>query len=672
MKKFTLAAALLGASAVMLAAPVTPDAALQRALGDAPRKVAGAPSAFKLVKTEMASETPALYLFANEKSHAFIVTPADDCAPSLLGYGTNPLTDAEGNYAPGFQYWISQLARQVEYASTAEGMRLIPMKARPERAPIEPLCKTLWNQSEPYNNLCPKISGERAVTGCVATAMAQAMKYFNWPERGTGKMFNSVAGRSQDFSKIQFDWANMLDTYYGVESTKEQQKAVAQLMMCCGYSVNMGYSLSGSGAVSSDIPGALGNFFFYDKSMQYLLRDNYSLLDWEDMIYANLSTTGPVIYDGQSIDGGHSFICDGYDKDGYFHFNWGWGGMSDGFFLLDALDPIHQGIGGASAGFDYMQDVILGIKPDYNGDSQPNNSTIIYSSAPEITYVSDADGNYILVQTVSEYSPIYNSGPFTISDGKLGMEFTKVDDPTATSLYSMVEIGEDLPVRYGFSRFGLPLPEGITDGQYSMHLVFQIGDGEIRPVLGPIYEANTWILTLSQIPDECEVQEVAKILPDMEDIRMPETAIIGENFEMSCKFVNTVDTPYMNFLYALVLDDKMENVAALSFPAIFDLEGNGTMEMNFSQPFVQGNVSEGTHPVAMAVVVGGYYGLYNEPTEVTFTKTVGVESIANEAEGEVEAYYTISGTYAGRDFNQLPAGLYIAKTSTGARKIAKR
>ena len=239
--------------------------------------------------------------------------------------------------------------------------------------PVGPLVKTKWNQSAPYNLYTPKISDVNTPVGCVATSFGQAMKYFNYPESGEGKKTYKWGTRnlSIDFSRTKFEWDNMLDVYTG-DYTEDQAKAVSTLMRAVGYSVEMNYTANGSGAASYLIVRALVDYFKYDKSVDYYTRLNYSDDEWSRMIYNNLVNCGPVIYNGTSpLDGGHSFICDGYDGKGYFHINWGWGGVSDGYYALTALTPEIQGIGGSMGGFNYSQDAVLGMKiPDADSPAE--------------------------------------------------------------------------------------------------------------------------------------------------------------------------------------------------------------------------------------------------------------------------------------------------------------
>jgi hypothetical protein len=218
---------------------------------------------------------------------------------------------------------------------------------------VSPLVQTKWDQSPYYNNLCPydNSKGERTVTGCVATAMAQVMNYWEYPKKGTGfhSYNHSKYGTlNANFGSTTYDWANMPNELTSSSSTV-QKNAVATLMYHCGVSVDMDYNVSsegGSGAyvISSRSPVthcteyALKTYFGYKTSIQGVQKADYTTTNWKNLLKAELDASRPIVYAGFG-DGGHCFVCDGYDNNDYFHFNWGWGGLYDGYFALNALIP---------------------------------------------------------------------------------------------------------------------------------------------------------------------------------------------------------------------------------------------------------------------------------------------------------------------------------------------
>ena len=299
-----------------------------------------------------------------------MIVSGDDRTIAVLGYADSGSIH-EDDMPDGLRYLLEGYEEQIAHIPTDAGVQLY----RGGYTPIEPLIQTHWNQGKPYNNLCPTIDGKHVVTGCVATSFAQLMYYHKYPTESCAPIpAYSTNTQDKDGKKITldvpalpattFDWDNMIDDYNPINpetgkkyvgGTDAQQAAVATLMQYCGSSVEMMYGLGTSSAYNEAIPFALKTYFGYDGGVSHAYRKNYSYAGWVDLIYNELAARRPVILGGQAAGGGHSFICDGYDTndhagaDGdYFHMNWGWGGSSDGYFLLSVLQPWEQGIGGSS------------------------------------------------------------------------------------------------------------------------------------------------------------------------------------------------------------------------------------------------------------------------------------------------------------------------------------
>jgi len=369
-KIYTLALGLLmtaGAYADIL----TPEQALARLNSDSSvsRKMKSRVGRKLMHTTRTAQGDPALYIFSAAGSdNGFTILSADDVAYPLLGYTESGSFNPD-DMAPAMRWWLEEYGRQIEFAK-ANGRKGDTRAAAPEgRRDIEPLIKTRWDQGVPYNGMCPIVNGQRAYTGCVATAMSQIMYYFKYPACGTGSISYNDEGSGKrltwDFSKHPFDWDNMLPTYSNNEWTEAQASAVANLMKSAGAAVKMAYSADSSGAFSMLTPQAFTKFFGYDPNIKFMLRSYVSSTEWDRMMYENLEKVGPVLCGGGSfIGGGHSFVCDGYNaSSGLFHFNWGWSEMSDGYYALNALNPSALGAGGGGGGgYNFDQDAVFGIQ----------------------------------------------------------------------------------------------------------------------------------------------------------------------------------------------------------------------------------------------------------------------------------------------------------------------
>lgn len=375
--RYILALAVIANAFVADGKTVTPGQALIRANATpamkamAAGKTAGSMNP-ALVYTQFTEKgSPAAYIFNNAAGKGYMVLAGDDVAWPVLGYSDNGKIE-DGAIPPQLEWWLQEYARQIDYA-VASGSTSLSDNANPvcPKAPaIAPLIKTHWDQGAPYNDKCPLVNGQRAYTGCVATSMAQVMKYFNYPEVGQNSIsYNDDEGcgkrLSLNFAQRRFDWSNMLDNYREGQYTDAQAEAVASLMQAAGYSVKMSYAADASGALAMNISRGLIRYFNYDPDMEYALRSYYSSTEWKQKIVDNLANVGPILYGGASmLGGGHSFILDGYDGNGYFHFNWGWSEMSDGYYLLDALNPSSLGAGGGTGGgYNFTQDALFGVQP---------------------------------------------------------------------------------------------------------------------------------------------------------------------------------------------------------------------------------------------------------------------------------------------------------------------
>ncbi len=355
---------------------LTPEEALQRAMSNTKGMRIPGTHQLKLSYAESIEGKDLVYVF-NDLEQGFIVVGGDDNMEALLGYSDNGAFDYN-TAPPALKWWFNQYANEALHSVESlpiENLGNTPQKAPEvsERAPIETLIKTKWGQNAPFNKYCPSISGYQCVTGCVATALAQIIKYYGYPNTGSGSNVYGWNGQALEynFASANFNYAEMLDVYNDifvpngkVNATEEQENAVANLMFACGVAVNMNYNLQASSASDIYIPFALQEFFGYRKDAKFLKRSFFVTKDWEDLIYSELKEGRPVIYGGQTLSGGgHEFICDGYDGNGYFHINWGWEGLADGNYRLSSLLPDQQGTGGFDGGYDCSQSIVCGIEP---------------------------------------------------------------------------------------------------------------------------------------------------------------------------------------------------------------------------------------------------------------------------------------------------------------------
>ena len=338
-----------------------------------------------------ATVTESYYLFNVGDNAGYIIASGDDCAPAILGYADTGFVDSD-SMPNNMKEWLAEYASQIKYMQET-GLSYSGNIALTATHPaISPLLTTTWDQRDPYNQNCPDFfTYGKCVTGCVATAMAQVMYYHransvtattatipaydcrkNWTS--SGETLGHIHVDAIPAGSL-IDWNNMLDSYKS-SSTTIQQQAVANLMKYCGAAVQMDYAdewNGGSGAYSKDVPIALKVYFNYSNNTELKNRSDYSSdEEWDNLIYNELKSSRPVFYSGSNSSGGHAFVCDGYDGQGYYHINWGWSGTSDGFFLLSALDPNEQGTGGSSAGYNNDQAALINAEPSNTIPSTDN------------------------------------------------------------------------------------------------------------------------------------------------------------------------------------------------------------------------------------------------------------------------------------------------------------
>lgn len=369
-----------------------------------------------------ASERPdAFYVFNADNNGGFVIVSGDDRTTDILGYSKTGNLDME-QLPDNLKWWLESYARQIE----ALGTSLEPVQKAKARGgdgwdAIEPMIKTQWNQYYPYNMMCPDYNGldwrdagfdtnhliidnpnYHCVTGCVATAMAQVLYFHEYPDNCPALPAYTITSKGWTIKELpatKFEWDKMKETY-NEDETDESAETVAKLMRYCGQTVMMNYNLLDYGGSSAHLSGdVLTEVFGYSKNIRELYRDPYTTSQWEEMIYAELAARRPVLYSGQSSTGGHQFIIDGYDGNGLFHMNWGWGGMSDDYYVLSLANPKDQGAGGSNGAYQFDQSALFGVEPGNAEEVQMPQFVSNISSMGTVVYTrANADEDFTNVR----------------------------------------------------------------------------------------------------------------------------------------------------------------------------------------------------------------------------------------------------------------------------------
>ena len=336
-------------------------------------------------KGEITLSQESYYVFPNANSKGFTIVSGDDRLPEIVGYSSQGSYD-ENNLPEGFISFMKayqNLYNKVNLGDAEALKNLAEIKAWRNKknasaastSAVAPLLGNIeWDQTSPYNNMCPRYDSVHvAATGCVATAMAQVMAYYKYPKQlkadipGYVNRWNGIPMEIPTITREEgvYDWDNMLPKYNKEANATQQQKdAVAKLMYHCGAAVQMNYGPESAASVSAS---KLAKYFGYDADlMMDLNRSTFSLDKWMQIIDTELAAGRPVLYGGQASDGGHQFICDGKDGEGLYHINWGWSGSQNGYFDLSLLNPEKGGTGSGSSteGYNRLCSMTIGIAPD--------------------------------------------------------------------------------------------------------------------------------------------------------------------------------------------------------------------------------------------------------------------------------------------------------------------
>ena len=338
-----------------------------------------------------ANEQPYYYVFNAGDDGGYVIVSGDDRVEPILGYVDQGSFDPD-NIPENMRSWLQTYADEIKYIVVNDIQPDSPLlkkrnRIQGTRHSVGEILTTRWNQGSPYNITCPKYykkeDGTRhyPATGCTATAMAQVLYFYKYPEKTKAVIpshsntytYTTDGGKTTKTATVTtpaiprntvIDWDNMRDTYnwIDIDHANAQDTAVANLMLYCGQAVKMGWGPSSGANFSAE---AYINYFGYDSRAYVGERSNYSIDDWFDLLYNEIDLGFPVLFSGFSSGGGHAFVLDGFDGENLFHLNWGWGGGSNGWFLVGILNPgDNSGIGASSSsdGYSMSQRALFNLR----------------------------------------------------------------------------------------------------------------------------------------------------------------------------------------------------------------------------------------------------------------------------------------------------------------------
>jgi hypothetical protein len=404
-------------------------------------------------------ENQPLYYVFNISTGGFVAISAFDGVFPVLCYSFSGDYSLE-NQPENFKAWMGQYERQISYAiSTSAGpdekaisiwdYYLDPVNRSKPFAGREvlPMLTSNWDQGTYYNAMCPADAAGpsgHCVTGCVATTLGQLLNYFRWPESGTG----SYSYDCPPYGTLSVDYSSANYNYDLMENAVEHDnQEVAELLYDLGVSVDMVYGPDGSGMYNHKAAYTLKTYFKFSPETQYVFRDS-TTMDWDSLIISHLDRNIPLYYAGWSVPNvnGHAFVCDGYQGENFYHFNWGWSGSNDGYFYTDNLSP-----GGNN--FNLAQELVINAVPDTNlydypvhcqGDKEFEAlyGTIDDGSGPLYGYANGSDCNWLITPNDSVNGITLNFHRFETEPG----DYLTVYDGSDTGAPVLGTFtGQDLP-----------------------------------------------------------------------------------------------------------------------------------------------------------------------------------------------------------------------------------
>lgn len=587
-------------------------------------------------KTLSCQETKAdepYYIFSSDNS--FVIASGDDRFPAVLGYSNNSSLNRD-DMPPALKHLLRACSTPTDVPASPSEPHA---SGSVSRKPILPLVRSTWGQEAPFNRMCPRAdsTGTQTLTGSVATALAQVMRFHTWPYAMDCDIPAYVSDNVEEIPELKGDlfpkW-KPIKFYYHTSERDSTAVAVAQFMTFCCQAVktNFGYT---SSAATSDVVPALTRYFQYAPTARYVQRQYFSAEEWAELIYNELFERRPVIYRASNyVDGGHAFVCDGIDKNGMFHINWGWHGKGDGYFDLACLNPEAGSNTVINDGFDNGAAMVIGIQPNRDALQYDNPGTLAFYNLMVAQPLYSRDG------AGQDFAGVTISGRFTNCSSFIDtydFGFALCDDKgrIVKMLYSAI-FSKLLP-NYGATRdWNLDITGDIAPGHYKIMPMSRLNDSEEwhQCIGGSMNHVDALItptsLTLTPMGNS------ALAAYTIDNVHVNGTMQAGRVIEVLAQLTNTGMTPLAH-LYLLV-----DGHCASATQCAIETGSNGEIALHCTPHEI------GEHTLALALDEHGSRVLWSESINVTevlpASITCSVPHVADLRPGRIIANGTLSAT----------------------------
>lgn len=635
--------------------------------------------------------TPAsvpFYAFNDASGQGFALISGSDLMPEVLGYAEQGQLPTSSEALPeNMQGWLNYIAQLEAYLEQNPSAAVSLQRAQATE-PIPHLMNTIWDQDSPFNDLCPtKKNGGRTVTGCMATSISQVLKYQQFPTQMTGGTYSYKDNgntRSVNFDEVTVDYSLLLDDYSRGKGTEEERTEVAKLLRNVGHAVNMQYGEMSGAITEMGLRGLIESIGC--TKAQYLLRQYYSLDEWNDLIQTEIRSNRPVVFNGHSSEGGHSFVLDGVDENGFYYVNWGWSGYYNGYFDVSILLPSGYGAGASASdiGYVYNQSLYVNIcDPDKAGAWHTG------LMAKNTMGISVSKTTSLVGEKVTFSTTVLNENPKAFK-GNVGVVLYK-DGEVIDRAMSTTTISID-PIRlksnnyggYEYTAYGekkisysYTIPE-LVDGTYRLYMCAQLNDSE---------EYDLIHVNHSRYSYRTLIVADGKVTIQTDKVYEP-IVVTGWNFDQEPMFTRPSD------ITAQLTNDGVESVAqyyslelvrpdgvildeiksgvytiapgqtqAVSFNATLALEGRWKAIIYAYDAFdANANsdlIDEGEFDVSLDPTRGAIFSV---------AKKLELLSETLYSQGPAEFQITLNNTGATYD-GQMAVRLYSSKTSTAAKYL---